>query len=219
MIVQDEKGRIAGRITDGHVEDIPPEQNEYGTDSAACLINDDGEMTVFLPVRESYTIQIVGKGSGTGDCTIAEISDQFGISRVVKYEDLTLKEGEAVTLSVPAIDEAELKKSYELKDGSSAVYKLTDKDGSSVGTQTLLSGSEVEPTRYRTRVYSSNINYGRVEGGGVNLEGRYEQVRAYPLEGCRFTGWYENKELVNEEESYQFRVEKDRILTAKFEEK
>ena len=219
VIVQDEKGRIAGRITDGHVEDIPPEQNEYGTDSAACLINDDGEMTVFLPVRESYTIQIVGKGSGTGDCTIAEISDQFGISRVVKYEDLTLKEGEAVTLSVPAIDEAELKKSYELKDGSSAVYKLTDKDGSSVGTQTLLSGSEVEPTRYRTRVYSSNINYGRVEGGGVNLEGRYEQVRAYPLEGCRFTGWYENKELVSEEESYQFRVEKDRILTAKFEEK
>ena len=140
------------------------------------------------------------------------------IAMIVKYEDLTLKEGEAVTLSVPAIDEAELKRSYELKDGSSAVYKLTDKDGGSVGTQTLLSGSDVEPVRYRTRVYSSNINYGRVEGGGVNSEGRYELVRAYPLEGCRFTGWYENKELVSEEESYQFRVEKDRILTAKFEE-
>ena len=69
----------------------------------------------------------------------------------------------------------------------------------------------------RTHVYSANSNYGRVEGGGVEGEGEYEQVIAYPYEGCRFTGWYEGKELVSEEETYRFRVEKDRILTAGFE--
>ena len=105
-----------------------------------------------------------------------------------------------------------------MTDGSNTVYALTDEDGTNAGTQVMVSGSEFNPTRFRTRVYSANINFGRVEGGGVGLEGRYELVRAIPSEGCRFIGWYEGKELVSEKETYRFRVEKDRILTAVFRE-
>ena len=218
VIVLDEDGQVAGRIAEGEAQDHTEEQTDDIFDQVICLVDEDGNMLTILPVRHSYTIQIQGMENGTGDCMIAEMSDQYGINRVVSFEELTVREGQTFTLSVPAIDDAELQRIFELKDGSSTVYTLTDEEDRIAGTQTMLKGSEIALTRYRTRVYSANSRFGRVEGGGVNTEGQYEQVKACPFEGCRFTGWYEGEELVSEEETYRFRVEKDRILTAEFEE-
>ena len=215
VTVRDENGRITGRIADGQAEE-PEETADAFNDQVLCLVSDNGEMTFYLPARGSYTLTIMGDDSGAGDCTLVEMSDQFGINRIIYYEDLILKDGKAVTLSVPAIDDAELQRSFDLKDGSSTVYTLTNADGSSVGTQILLSGSQVNPVRFRTRAYSANINLGRVEGGGVRIKGQYEQLIAYPSEGCRFTGWYDGKTLVSMDPVFRFRVEKDRILTAGF---
>ena len=217
MTVCDEEGGVAGRVMDGWIEETDETLIEDPQQRIVCTVDEDGEMTAFLPVRNSYTVEITGLEEGTGDCMIAEMSDQFGINRVVKYDELKLEPGRTVTLTVPAIADEELQRSYELRNGSSTPYTLTDENGQAAGTPTEQSGLEINYTRYRTRVYSSNSNFGRVEGGGVSGEGGYEQVIAFPYDGFRFTGWYEGKELVSEEETYRFRVDQDRILTARFE--
>ena len=215
--VYDQDGRVVGRIVDGWMEEPDEDPSVGALDKIVCVVDEDGQMTVFLPVRNAYTIEIIGVEEDTGDCFVAEMSDQFGINRVVRYSELELEMGQTLTLTVPPIADEELGRSFELRNGSSTVYTLTDENGESAGIPDDRKGNEVNQTRYRTRVYSSNSNFGRVEGGGVSPEGGSEQVIAFPYEGYRFTGWYEGKELVSEEETYRFRAEKDRILTAGFE--
>lgn len=217
MLVYDEEGRMVGRIVEGLAEKPEEEETDDPMDRVVCVQDEDGELTAFLPVRNSYTVEITALEDGTGDCMVAEMSDQFGINRIVKYTDLKLEGGGTVTLTVPAIADEELDRSFELKDGSTTDYILMDEAGESLGTPVQRSGNDVNFTRYRIRAYAANSNYGRVEGGGVEREGGYEQVSAWPYEGYRFTGWYEGKELVSEKETYRFRVDRDRILTAEFE--
>ena len=38
--------------------------------------DEDGQMTAFLPVRNSYTLQITAPEGGTGDCTLSEMSSR-----------------------------------------------------------------------------------------------------------------------------------------------
>ncbi|HHT23320.1 MAG TPA: starch-binding protein, partial [Bacteroidales bacterium] len=71
--------------------------------------------------------------------------------------------------------------------------------------------------------YTVSVSANPAEGGTVTGGGSYESgtsctVTAIAYGGYIFTGWTENNEVVSTELSYTFTVEKDRTLTANFEE-
>ncbi len=58
---------------------------------------------------------------------------------------------------------------------------------------------------------------GTVSGDGNYDQGSNAVIKASPVEGYRFIGWYEGKVLVSSESSYTFLVNRDIALEARFE--
>lgn len=71
---------------------------------------------------------------------------------------------------------------------------------------------------YNIAVSADPSNGGTVSGGGSKEEGSSCTVVATPAEGMMFEGWFENNELVSNDASYTFTVERARNLVAQFAE-
>lgn len=72
--------------------------------------------------------------------------------------------------------------------------------------------------QYNIAVSADPSNGGTVSGGGSKEEGSSCTVVATPAEGMMFEGWFENNELVSNDASYTFTVERARNLVAQFAE-
>lgn len=71
---------------------------------------------------------------------------------------------------------------------------------------------------YNIALSADPSNGGTVSGGGSKEEGSSCTVVATPAEGKVFEGWFENNELVSNDASYTFTVERARNLVAQFAE-
>ena len=69
---------------------------------------------------------------------------------------------------------------------------------------------------YNINLSADPTNGGTVSGGGSKEEGSSCTVVATPAEGMMFDGWFENGQLVSNNASYTFTVERARTLVAQF---
>lgn len=69
---------------------------------------------------------------------------------------------------------------------------------------------------YDINLSADPANGGTVRGGGSKEEGSSCTVVATPAEGMQFGGWFENGNLVSNDASYTFTVERARTLVAEF---
>lgn len=69
---------------------------------------------------------------------------------------------------------------------------------------------------YDINLSADPANGGTVSGGGSKEEGSSCTVVATPAEGMAFDGWFENGQLVSNNASYTFTVERARTLVAQF---
>ena len=72
--------------------------------------------------------------------------------------------------------------------------------------------------QYNIAVSADPVAGGTVSGGGTKEEGSSCTVVATPAEGYAFDGWFENGNLVSNDASYTFTVERARTLVAQFAE-
>ena len=184
---------------------------------ATEFIDEDGELWLELPLDEKCSFVFSPKEDADGKIEIDEISDQFGYARILRYDELELVKGEPWTLNVEAVDKSELDRIFELVEGTSAACLLTDSSGNLHDPDIYITGSDLGLELFRIRAYPDDSGYGWTEGGGIGFMGDYEKVIAHPLEGCRFTGWYKDDELVSDEPAYRFRVTGDMTFEARFE--
>ena len=180
-------------------------------------MDEDDTMWVEMPLHKDCKIILHPEEDGTGKFEINEISGQFGLVRILRYDEKAPVKDELWTLSASAADPEEIEKTYGLTMGTSAVYQLKDFEGSQCAPDMETTGTEIEADIFRIRVYSDNTGFRWTEGGGIGFTGDCEQAEAYPTEGCQFAGWYEGDELVSEEPVYRFRVTGDRTLETWFE--
>ena len=73
--------------------------------------------------------------------------------------------------------------------------------------------------QYNIAVSADPVAGGTVSGGGSKEEGSSCTVVATPAEGYQFDGWFENGQLVSNNASYTFTVERARTLVAQFAER
>lgn len=76
--------------------------------------------------------------------------------------------------------------------------------------------AEFVPVQYQITVNPSNTAYGSVTGSGMYDFNSIATVRAVPKEGYIFNGWYEGEVKVSDSAMYQFTVNGNRNLVARF---
>ena len=69
---------------------------------------------------------------------------------------------------------------------------------------------------YTVTLSATPMGSGSAEGGGEAEEGSEVTIIAVPEEGCEFSAWMENGEIVSESAEYTFTISADRTLTAVF---
>jgi|GEM_PF-4223190 len=73
------------------------------------------------------------------------------------------------------------------------------------------------PGPYTICAASDNKKLGEAAGGGSYEAGASVMLSAVPEDGCRFTGWYKNGELVSNDPVYTFNATQSASYTAKFD--
>ncbi len=73
------------------------------------------------------------------------------------------------------------------------------------------------PTEYKVETEANPGEAGEVTGAGIYQEGKEVKVEAEAYEGYCFSGWQEDGKTVEIDPTYEFKLEKDRHLTAVFE--
>ena len=58
---------------------------------------------------------------------------------------------------------------------------------------------------------------GMLEGGGTYAQGERVRIKAEPMPGYRFSGWYEGSELLSTDGEYSIDITEDRFIVARFE--
>ena len=80
----------------------------------------------------------------------------------------------------------------------------------------------VVQTGAEVQFYKVNISVeGNGEVSGINTYsvGEFAKVSAYPAEGEKFLGWYQNGKLISKDAEYRFCVKENTTLVAKFTDK
>jgi len=83
----------------------------------------------------------------------------------------------------------------------------------------LISLSGCAPEEYEIEIEVEPERSGTTHGSGIYQESEEITVEAEPLDGFEFKAWEVDGEVVSTEKSYIFPAEKNKILTAVFEEK
>lgn len=127
--------------------------------------------------------------------------------------------GQAVTLRATPVDEATFE-GWHIGSASGARVSTANPYTFNAESDVVLCAKfEGGPTpSYNIALSADPSNGGTVSGGGSKEEGSSCTVVATPAEGMMFEGWFENNELVSNNASYTFTVERARNLVAQFAE-
>ena len=160
-----------------------------------------GEITGDSDDVERVQITVITQGNGTA-------------SGGGRYEI-----GQAVTLRATPVDEATFE-GWHIGSASGARVSTANPYTFNAESDVVLCAKFTGgPTPHYNIALSANpSNGGTVSGGGSKEEGSSCTVVATPAEGMMFEGWFENNELVSNNPSYTFTVERARNLVAQFAE-
>lgn len=101
-------------------------------------------------------------------------------------------------------------------------------DGKIIGTESRMQLHNITASRSIIAMFSQNKfklslscspnDMGSVSGQGVYEKGSNVKITSVPVQGCRFTGWTENGEIISTEKEYVVNaLSRDRYLVANFE--
>lgn len=202
-----------GKMVASIIKDVPQEIEESYINT---VINGDDEKIIILPADTNYKVEIIAIGNGTFNYTIDEYSyDEQGNTRIINYYDIPIISGDVLTSRLPAMNKDELYRENE--NGSSVLYSLMDNNNVEIVPDSELRGEAALEAVYNVKVLNGN-EYGYVYGGGKYSIGSFAEIKAYPMYGGEFIGWYKGSELVSTEEKYRFPVKEDINLSAVFKE-
>ena len=127
--------------------------------------------------------------------------------------------GQAVTLRATPVDDATFE-GWHIGSASGVRVSTANPYTFNADSDLILCAKFVGgPTpSYNIALSADPANGGTVSGGGSKEEGSSCTVVATPAEGMMFEGWFENNELVSNNPSYTFTVERARNLVANFAE-
>lgn len=127
--------------------------------------------------------------------------------------------GQAVTLRATPVDEATFEGWHIGSASGARVSTANPYTFNAESDLTLCAKFTGGPTQsYNIALSADPQNGGTVSGGGSKEEGSSCTVVATPASGMVFEGWFENNELVSNNASYTFTVERARNLVAQFAE-
>lgn len=194
-VYDNETHTLVGRIVNNVVD------SEIAGGEHSVVMSVDGDSKEFwLPGNGDYTVKLIGNDDGTMDYTIAEIdsADSVEVERS-NFFDVEITKGKVMTAEFPAeqtdIENAEL----TLENGT----VLTPTETTSEDAQTLCT---VEVVTDGDGVAESVCGY----------SGDYVTVKAVPIEGAEFIGWYKDGQPLSTETEYSFVLKNDLSLTAVF---
>jgi len=206
VFVYDSKDKLRAAFVDGKALDID--------ENVVFMINENGEMEMRLPANEDFRLEIIATGDGEMNFSINEnIIFDDASQRFVNYEKVPIKKGDMFTAYLPKLTPDEIL--YGITDGSSADYILTDSTSREVLGKEDIAGSELKNYVFNVTVNADN-KCGYVTGEGAYIKGSYVKVKATPVPGSRFFGWYDGNVLVSTDKEYRFAVAGDVDLLAKF---
>ncbi len=179
-----------------------------------CAINEEDEIILHLPADEEYDILVSATDDGEVNITLSEYNVVHSrVTRVQNYPDIPVEQGDMLTMAAPSLTEEEF--FDQEQQGSTVEYCLLGNDGEEIVCQREAKGNDIN---FFNVDITKNNAYGVVTGGGQYLDGSFALVKAQPVAGSTFMGWYENGVLVSEETEYRFAAEKDVSLVAYFSE-
>lgn len=179
-----------------------------------CAVNENGEIVIHLPSDEEYRVVTTATGEGEVNITVGEYNMlRTEVTRVQNYPDIPVKTGDVLTLSIPEFSEEEY--SDEETKGSSAEYELMGSGEQKIPCSDESTGSDV--SYFDVSAVSAN-EFGFVQGGGSYLEGSFAMLKAKPVAGSEFIGWYIGEEMVSDSAEYRFAVTENITLEARFSE-
>lgn len=176
----------------------------------------DGVKELMIPVDGEFTVSITAVSDDTVNCGIMEYNAETGeFTRNVNYFNIQMKAGDTISANIPSYSESEI--GVSLPSGSSADYKLFDKNGLLIGADSELTG-EVADESYNVSVTSnSDDGIAIVAGQGSYHYGNFAQVEAICDDDVEFLGWYDElNNCVSQEKIYRFPVTADIELEARF---
>lgn len=202
--VYNSEGRIVASMIEGKVS-IADISIGLGT-------NEQGEKVIHLPADAHYTVNITATDTGIVNYSVNEYSEaRNSYTRIVSYFDVPIQKGDLLRGIVPQIGAAELMGTQS--NGSSVVYQLLSSRGAVLLPNSVLSGDQI---RYFEVSAENNNSGGAVFGGGLYLQDRFAALKAYPVSSGEFLGWYENDQLLSQEETYRFPVNSNRHIVGRF---
>ncbi len=197
--VLDGDGREIARIADG----MPVDSGE-----AACVfgVDENGQKLVYLPANAAYDVRVTAAEDGTVSFGVSEYSRAAeNYTRTVSYSDLPLKQGETLAASLP---------SRPSGSDDAALCTLTDGAGTVIAPTT--DTADGGPRTVSVTVRPSHDRLGVTLGSGEYAVGAYVQAEAWPYDGCTFTGWESDGEIIGTESTLRLRADKPLTLTARF---
>ncbi len=207
VTVYDENNEPVAFVSSENTSDI--------VNDVVCGIDAEGEKVVYLPVDETFTVDMSAYDKGDVYVTVDEYSQLLlGATKTVAFKKVAVESGDVLTAVMPAYTEADME-NYE--NGSSAVYTLTDQNGNKAETEGTLTGEEAAEAYYKVSLSADSENRGFLEGSGAYKYGTFAEISADAYDGCTFEGWYNaDGKLVSTDAVYRFQVTEDVEYTAHF---
>lgn len=201
--------RADGTIVGAIYDNIP---QELGEDSIITMFNENQEKLVYLPNTQAYRILLTATDNGTMSYGLSEYSTSAGtFTKNINYINIKIQKDEVYLANVPAADDINPVKATDLD------YTLIGPNSEYLEPTSVLNDEEVASAYYKVTVVSENTTKGLAIGSEIYQYGSYALADAVPLDGYYFAGWYEGNQLVSQDSSYRFMVDKDVVLTARFD--
>lgn len=199
--VRDPAGTVVARIVDDVVDESVLESDGS---LAAYVDPDTGAKTMWVPFESGYTVDVTASDEGTLDITWSSHDGDGNTLNQKSYTELSLEDGRQYAISI----------NDEESSGGFADTFVLSNDAEGV----------VEPTYYssdddRDKLSATVSVEGEGSATGVSFatKGDHATVHAYPAEGWRFSGWYEEGKLESVDADYTFRIESNKYFVARFE--
>ena len=206
VVITDHEGNVVATVKD-HKE-------VFSLPNIGCTVTMDGEIQIRVSGNETFDVFIEATDDGTVCYSVSEFNYDVGKEvRLVNYCDVDVKKGDVLRGRIERIAKQEY---AQVSEGSTSSYTLNGPAGNAL-VPVEISGSQ--NIRYHNvSVSSMEPSYGTTFGGGEYIEGSFAMVRAFPVDGGKFLGWYENGNLVSMETEYRFSVRRDHKIEGRFEE-
>lgn len=184
---------------------------------AQLLVSNSDNMSSVQLTKTAGLTMAVGENQGDSDDV-----EHLTVSLVISGNGSAtgggrFEAGQTVTLRATPDAEATFV-AWKMNDASGQVLSTTNPYQFEVQqNMTVCAVFQGGPTpHYNIAVSADPANAGTVSGGGSKEEGSSCTVVATPGEGKVFDGWFENDQLVSNNASYTFTVDRARTLIAQF---